>query len=80
MAKGKEFTMIDEYKEKLYLEKLYKKNTIDLDNYFKYSGKLEVGKKFERVKEEYTYQVRTYIKNDMAKYKLKDYKNERIRF
>jgi len=80
MAKGKEFTMIDEYKEKLYLEKLYKKNTIDLDNYFKYSGKLEVGNKFKRVTEEYTYQVRTYIKNDMAKYKLKDYKNERIRF
>ncbi len=54
--------MIDEYKEKLYLEKLYKKNTIDLDNYFKYSGKLEVGNKFKRVTEEYTYQVRTYIK------------------
>ena len=72
--------MIDEYKQKLYLEKLYKKNTIDLDNYFKYSGKLEIGKKFKRVTEEYTYQVRTYIKNDMAKYKLKDYKNERIRF
>lgn len=72
--------MINEYKEKLYLEKLYKKNTIDLDNYFKYSGKLEIGKKFKRVTEEYTYQVRTYIKNDMTKYKLKDYKNERIRF
>ena len=72
--------MIDEYKQKIYLEKLYKKNTIDLDNYFKYSGKLEVGNKFKRVTEEYTYQVRTYIKNDMAKYKLKDYKNERIRF
>jgi hypothetical protein len=80
VAKGKEFTMINEYKEKLYLEKLYKKNTIDLDNYFKYSGKLEIGKKFKRVTEEYTYQVRTYIKNDMTKYKLKDYKNERIRF
>ena len=65
--------MIDEYKEKLYLEKLYKKNTIDLDNYFKYSGKLEVGKKFKRVTEEYTYQVRSYIKNDMSKYKLKNY-------
>ena len=76
MAKGKEFTMIDEYKEKLYLEKLYKKNTIDLDNYFKYSGKLEIGKRFKEVTEEYTYQVRCYIKNDMSKYKLKNYKNE----
>ena len=73
MAEGKEFTMIDEYKEKLYLEKLYKKNTIDLDNYFKYSGKLEVGNKFKKVTEEYTYQVRTFIKNDMSKYKLKNY-------
>ena len=73
MAKGKEFTMIDEYKEKLYLEKLYKKNTIDLDNYFKYSGKLEIGKKFKRVTEEYTYQVKSYINNDMSKYKLKNY-------
>ena len=68
--------MIDEYKEKLYLEKLYKKNTIDLDNYFKYSGKLEIGKRFKKVTEEYTYQVRCYIKNDMSKYKLKNYKNE----
>ena len=75
MAKGKEFIMIDEYKEKLYLEKLYKKNTIDLDNYFKYSGKLEIGKRFKEVTEKYTYQVRCYIKNDMSKYKLKDYKN-----
>ena len=66
--------MIDEYKQKLYLEKLYKKNTIDLDNYFKYSGKLEVCNKFKKVTEEYTYQVRTYIKNDMNKYKLKNYK------
>ena len=80
MAKGKEFTMIDEYKEKLYLEKLYKKNTIDLDNYFKYSGKLEIGKRFKEVTEEYTYQVRCYIKNDMSKYKLKDSKMETDRF
>ena len=74
MAKGKEFTMRDEYKEKLYLEKLYKKNTIDLDNYFKYRGKLEVGNKFKRVTEEYTYKLSCYIKNDMSKYKLKNYR------
>ena len=71
MAKGKEFTMIDEYKEKLYLEKLYKKNTIDLDNYFKYSGKLEIGKKFKEPKGDYEYVHRRLIKNDMSKYKFK---------
>ena len=74
MAEGKEFIMIDEYKEKLYIEKLYKKNTIDLDNYFKYSGKLEIGKRFKEVTEESTYQVRCYIRNDMSKYKLKNYR------
>jgi len=66
--------MIKEYKQMIYLEKLYKKNTIDLDNYFKYSGKLEIGKKFKRVTEGYTYQVSCYIKNDMSKYKLKNYR------
>ena len=33
-----------------------------------------VGNKFKRVTEEYTYQVRCYIRNDMSKYKLKNYK------
>lgn len=63
--------MIDEYKQKIYLEKLYKKNTIDLDNYFKYSGKLEIGKKFREPKDEYVYIHRTLVNNDMSKYKLK---------
>jgi hypothetical protein len=63
--------MINEYKQKIYLEKLYKKNTIDLDNYFKYSGKLEIGKKFREPKDEYVYVHRTLVNNDMSKYKLK---------
>ena len=53
MAKSKELIMIDEYKQMIYLENLYKKNTIDLDKYFKYSGKLEIGKRFKEPKEDY---------------------------
>ena len=33
--------IVQEFKQKIYLEKLYKKNVIDLDNYFRYSGKVE---------------------------------------
>ena len=54
----------------IYLEKLYKKNTIDLNNYFKYSGKIEIGKRFREPTGDYVYQHRTIIKNDMSKYKL----------
>jgi hypothetical protein len=75
MAKSKELIMIKEYKQMIYLEKLYKKNTIDLDNYFKYSGKLEIGKKFKEPKGDYVYVHRRLIKNDMSKYKLKKNKN-----
>ena len=32
---------IDEIKQAIYFKKLYKENVIDLDNYFKYSGKTE---------------------------------------
>jgi hypothetical protein len=70
MAKSKEFIMIDEYKQMIYLKKLYKKNTIDLNNYFKYSGKIEIGKRFKEPKGDYVYVNKTIIKNNMSKYKL----------
>ena len=63
--------MIIEYKQKTYLENLYKKNTIDLDKYFKYSGKVEIGKRFKEPKENYVYIHRTIVKNDMSKYRFK---------
>lgn len=62
--------MIDEYKQMIYLKKLYKKNTIDLNNYFNYSGKIEIGKRFREPTGDYVYIHRTIIKNDMSKYKL----------
>jgi len=70
MGKSKKINMIKEYKSKLYLKKLYKKNTIDLDNYFKYSGKIEIGKRFREPKGEYKYVNKKIIMNDMSKYKL----------
>tara|TARA_R100000544_G_C2168627_1_gene31130 strand:+ start:306 stop:464 length:159 start_codon:yes stop_codon:yes gene_type:complete len=33
--------IVEELRQKIYLEKLYKRSVIDLDNYFKYSGKVE---------------------------------------
>jgi hypothetical protein len=62
--------MIKEYKQMLYLENLQKKNTIDLDKYFKYSGKIEIGKRFKEPKEDYVYKHRIIINNDMSKYKF----------
>ena len=33
--------IVEELRQKIYLEKLYKRNTIELNNYFKYSGQVE---------------------------------------
>jgi len=71
MAKSKGFIMIEEFKQQKYLDQLYKNNTINMNNYFKYSGKLEIGKRFRFPKSEYVYIHRTIVKNDMSKYKFK---------
>ena len=58
--------IVEELRQKIYFEKLYKRNTIELDNYFKYSGKVE-----ENVN----------LKNITPKYRLKKYmktKNNKI--
>ena len=39
--------IIAELKQKQYLNQIYKANIIDLDNYFKNSGKIEEGKRFK---------------------------------
>ena len=33
--------IVEELRQKIYLEKLYKRSIIEFDNYFKYSGKVE---------------------------------------
>jgi len=62
--------MIKELKQKKSLYNVYKNNIIDLDEYFAYSGKIEVKGKFIDKFDEYTYKEKTIIKNDMSKYVL----------
>lgn len=39
--------LIREYKQKLFLDNLYKQNTTTLNNYFSFSGRIEKGKRFK---------------------------------
>ncbi len=55
-------------------KEIYRKNIIELDDYFAYSGKIEINGKFTSNFEEYNYNRNTFINNDMSKYVLKDYK------
>ena len=67
----KKLNMIAELRQKKELDKLYRQNTIDLNNYFAYSGKQEVKKKFVDFVNEYKFKKRIIINNDMSKYVLK---------
>jgi hypothetical protein len=62
---------IDEIKQAIYFKKLYKENVIDLDNYFKYSGKQEYNNNLVDITPEYRAKVYIRQMNDMNKYKLK---------
>ncbi len=55
-----------------------RKNTIELDEYFAYSGKIEINGKFTSNYEKYNYNKNTFINNDMTKYVLRDYKKSKI--
>ena len=57
-------------------KEIYRENIIELDNYFVYSGKIEIGGKFVKPTNDLIYQEKSTIKNDMTKYKLKNYRNE----
>jgi len=54
-------------------KEIYRENIIELDNYFAYSGKIEIGGKFVKPTDDLIYQEKSIIKNDMSKYKLKNY-------
>jgi len=54
-------------------KRIIRKNTIEFDNYFAYSGKVEIDGKFVKPNDDLIYQEKTIIKNDMTKYKLKNY-------
>ena len=54
-------------------KRIIRKNTIELDDYFAYSGKIEIDGKFVKPSNDLLYLEKTIIKNDMSKYKLKNY-------
>ena len=72
----KKCSVIAEIKQQQELDKLYKQNTIELNDYFAYSGKQEVKNKFTRIYEDYNFNKNISVNNDMSKYVLKDYKKK----
>lgn len=56
-------------------KRIIRKNTIEFDDYFTYSGKIEINGKFVKPNKEYIYKEKFIIKNNMDKYKLKKYVN-----
>lgn len=75
----KKCSVIKELKQQQELDKLYKQNTIELNDYFAYSGKQEVKNKFTRIYEDYNFNKNISVNNDMSKYVLKDYKKSKIK-
>ena len=71
--------VIKELKQQQELHKLYKQNTIELNDYFAYSGKQEVKNKFTRIYEDYNFSKNISVNNDMSKYVLKDYNKSKIK-
>jgi len=71
--------MIKDLKQKKSLYNIYRNNIIDLDEYFAYSGKIEVKGKFIDKFDEYTYKEKIIIKNDMSKYVLKKTKKVKLK-
>ena len=67
--------MIDKLKEDRYFKELYKNNTIEMNDYFAYSGKEEYNNTFISLIPFYRNKKNVSIKNNMSKYVLKDYNN-----
>jgi hypothetical protein len=71
--------VIAELKQKKEIDKLYKQNTIDLNDYFAYSGKQEVKNKFIDYVNEYKFKKQIVINNDMSKYVLSDIRKSKTK-
>jgi len=71
--------VIAELKQQKELDKLYKQNTIELNDYFAYSGKQEVKNKFTRIYEDYNFNKNISVNNNMSKYVLRDYKKSKTK-
>ena len=71
--------MIAHIKQQKEFDKLYKQNTIELNDYFAYSGKQEVKNKFTRIYEDYNFNKNISVNNDMSKYVLRNYKKSKTK-
>jgi hypothetical protein len=71
--------VIAELRQKKELNKLYKQNTIELNDYFAYSGKQEVKNKFIDYVNEYKFKKQIVINNDMSKYVLSDIRKSKTK-
>ena len=76
---SKKCSVIAELRQKKELNKLYKQNTIDLNDYFAYSGKQEVKNKFIDYVNEYKFKKQIVINNDMSKYVLSDIRKSKTK-
>lgn len=77
--KLKKCSVIKELKQKQELDKLYKQNTIELNDYFAYSGKHEIQNKFVKIYKDYNFNKNILVRNDMTRYVLRDYKKSKIK-
>jgi len=75
----KKCNVIAHIKQQKEFDKLYKQNTIELNDYFAYSGKQEVKNKFTRIYEDYNFNKNISVNNDMSKYVLRDYKKSKTK-
>tara|TARA_R110000851_G_C12964703_1_gene554655 strand:+ start:158 stop:367 length:210 start_codon:yes stop_codon:yes gene_type:complete len=66
--------IVEELKYRKVIELIKKENFIELDNYFKYSGKNEVNDRLVSLTPNYRIDNSFKKINDMTKYKLKNYR------
>ena len=67
-------SIVEELKYKKIIELIKKENFIELDNYFKYSGKNEINNRLVSLTPNYRIDNSFKKINDMTKYKLKNYR------
>tara|TARA_R110002110_G_scaffold91224_1_gene237160 strand:- start:1811 stop:2026 length:216 start_codon:yes stop_codon:yes gene_type:complete len=66
-------SIVEELKYRKVIALIKKENFIELDNYFKYSGKQEVNNRLVSLTPTYRKDNTFKVINDMTKYKLKNY-------
>tara|TARA_R110000823_G_C15690467_1_gene475305 strand:+ start:107 stop:316 length:210 start_codon:yes stop_codon:yes gene_type:complete len=65
--------IVEQLKYRKVIELIKKENFIELDNYFKYSGKNEINNRLVSLTPNYRIDNSFKKINDMTKYKLKNY-------